>query len=51
VPGPGFLLGLADIDREDVALAGLMDAVRDHQRLVDHAAAVADLLDLRLQNR
>jgi hypothetical protein len=28
-----------------------MDAVRDHQRLVDHAAAVADLLDLGVQEQ
>ena len=50
--GPERLgLGLADIDREDLAAARLMDAVRDHQRLVDHAAAVADLLDLRVQEQ
>ena len=50
--GPERLgLGLADIDREDLAPAGLMDAVGDHQRLVDHAAAVADLLDLGVQEQ
>ena len=50
--GPERLgLGLADIDREDLAPAGLMDAVRDHQRLVDHAAAVADLLDLGVEEQ
>ena len=48
--GPERLgLGLADIDREDLAAARLVDAVRDHQRLVDHPPAVADLLDLRVQ--
>jgi hypothetical protein len=31
--------------------AGLVHAVRDHQRLVDHAAAVADLLVLGVKNR
>jgi hypothetical protein len=50
--GPERLgLGLADIDREDLAPAGLMDAMGDDQRLVDHAAAVADLLDLRIQKQ
>ena len=50
--GPERLgLGLADIDREDLAPAGLVHAVRDHQRLVDDAAAVADLLDLRVQQQ
>ena len=39
-------LGLADVDREDLAPAALMHAVGDDERLVDHAAAVADLLDL-----
>src|SRR5215217_6250701 len=48
--GPKRLgLGLADIDGEDLAPAGLVHAMRDHQRLVDHAAAVAHLLDLRVQ--
>ena len=37
--------------REDLAAAGLVDAVRDHQRLVDHAAAVADLLDLGVEEQ
>src|SRR3954449_7495665 len=40
--GPKRLgLGLADIDREDLAATGLVDAMRDHQRLVHDAAAVA----------
>ena len=50
--GPERLrLGLADIDREDLAAAALVDAVGDHQRLVDHAAAVADLLDLGVEEQ
>ena len=50
--GPERLgLGFADIDREDLAPAGLMHAVRDHQRLVDHPAAVAHLLDLRVEEQ
>jgi len=45
--GPERLgLGLADVDREDLAPPALMHAVGDDERLVDHAAAVADLLDL-----
>ncbi len=46
-----FGLGLADIDREDLAPARLMHAMRDHERLVDHAAAVADLLDLGIEKQ
>jgi hypothetical protein len=50
--GPERLgLGLADVDREDLAAARLVDAVGDHQRLVDHPPAVADLLDLRVQEQ
>src|SRR3954447_19596954 len=44
-----FGLGLADIDAQDLAAAGLVHAVRDHQRLVDHAPASADLLQLGVQ--
>src|SRR5689334_13800957 len=44
-----FGLGLADIDREDLSPAGLMDAMRDHQRLVDHAPAGPHLLELGVQ--
>jgi hypothetical protein len=44
-------LGLADIQAEDLAPAGLVHAVRDHQRLVDHAAAVAHLLDLGVKEQ
>ena len=36
---------------EDLAPAGLVHAMRDHQRLVDHAAAVADLLDLGVEEQ
>ncbi len=39
-------LGLADVDAEDLAPARLVHAVGDHDRLADHAAAVADLLDV-----
>ena len=42
-------LGLADIDAQDLAPPGLVDAMRDHQRLSDHAPAVANLLDLGVQ--
>jgi hypothetical protein len=50
--GPeGLGLGLADVDGEDLATAALVNAVRDDQRLVDHAAAVADLLDLGVQEQ
>jgi hypothetical protein len=50
--GPERLgLGLADIDRENLASAGVVDAVRDHQRLVDHAPAGADLLDLGVEEQ
>src|SRR6187200_2045961 len=48
--GPERLgLGLADVDREDLAAAGLMDTMRDHERLVDDAPAVAHLLDLGVE--
>jgi hypothetical protein len=48
--GPERLgLGLADVDAQDLAAAGLVHAVRDHQRLVDHPAAVADLLHLGVE--
>ena len=50
--GPKRLgLGLADVEAENLAPAGLVHAVRDHQRLVHDAAAVADLLDLRVQEQ
>ena len=50
--GPERLgLGLADVDREDLAAAGLMHAMGDDERLGDHAAAVADLLDLGVEEQ
>src|SRR3954453_15691379 len=41
-------LGLrrADVEADDLAAAGLVDGVRDHDALALHAAAVTDLLDL-----
>jgi hypothetical protein len=42
-------LGLADVDAQYFAPAGLVHAVSDHQGLVDHAANVTDLLDLRIE--
>jgi hypothetical protein len=39
-------LGLADVETDDLAAARLMDGVRDDNALACDAAAVADLLDL-----
>src|SRR3954467_14650326 len=39
-------LRLADVQADDLAAAGLVDGVRDHDALALNAAAVADLLDL-----
>ena len=39
-------LGLADIQTDDLAASRLVHGVRDHDALARHAAAVADLLDL-----
>ena len=44
-------LGLADVNREDLASPALMHAVGDDERLVDHAPAVADLLDLGVEEQ
>ena len=44
-------LGLADVEAEDLAPAGLVDAVRDDDALVHDAAAVADLLDLGVEEQ
>jgi hypothetical protein len=41
-----FRLGLADIERDHLAVAGLVHAVGEHQRFAHDAAAVADLLHL-----
>jgi hypothetical protein len=46
-----FGLGLADVDRQDLPSAGLMHTMGDHQRFGDDAAAVADLLHLRVQEQ
>ena len=42
-------LDLADVDADHLAHPGLMHRIRDHQRLGDHAAAVADLDVLGVQ--
>ena len=45
----GVGLGLADVDGQDLAPTGFVDAVRDHQGLVHDSSAVSDLLDLGVQ--
>ena len=50
--GPERLgLGLADVDAEDLAPAGLVHAVGDHHALVDHPAAVATFSALPSSHR
>jgi hypothetical protein len=50
--GPERLgLGLADIDREDLAPPRLVNTVRDDERLIDYPPASADLLDLGVQKQ
>jgi hypothetical protein len=44
-----FRLGLADVERDHLAVAGLVHTVGQHQRFPHDPAAVADLLDLRVQ--
>ena len=44
-------LRLADVQADDLAPAGLVHGVRDHDALALHAAAVADLLDLRVDEQ
>ena len=44
-----FGLGLADVEADHLAVAGLVHGVGEHQRLADDAAAVADLLDLGVE--
>jgi hypothetical protein len=39
-------LGFADVQADDLAPAGLVHGMRDDNRLARHPAAVADLLDL-----
>ena len=46
-----FGLGLADIDRQDLPPAALVDTMRDDQRFGDDAAAIADLLHLRVEEQ
>jgi hypothetical protein len=41
----------ADVQADDLAAAGLVDGVRDHDALARHATAVADLLDLRVNEQ
>jgi hypothetical protein len=50
--GPERLgLGLADIDREDLAPPRLVNTVRDDERLIDYPPASADLVDLGVQKQ
>ena len=42
-------LGLADVEADHLAAAGLVHGVGDHQALLAHPAALADLLDLAVQ--
>ena len=44
-----FGLGLADVEADHFAPAGLVDGVGDHQALLAHPAAFADLLDLAVE--
>jgi hypothetical protein len=39
-------LGLADVQADDLAAAGLVHAIGDHQRLLAHPAGLADAFDL-----
>jgi hypothetical protein len=45
----GLRLGLADVERDHLAVAGLVHAVGEHQAVPDDAAAVAHLLRLGVQ--
>ena len=45
----GLRLGLADVERDDLAIARLVHSVGEHQALAHDAAAVADLLDLGVE--
>jgi hypothetical protein len=50
--GPERLgLGLADVQADDLAPSGLVNGVSDHDALALHPAAVADLLDLRVDEQ
>jgi len=46
-----FGLGFADVVGEDLAPPSLVHAVGDDECFVDHAAAVADLLDLGVEEQ
>jgi hypothetical protein len=46
-----FGLGFADVDREDLAPAGLVNSVGDHQRLGGNAAASRTFSILASTNR
>ena len=48
-PSESGCLRLADVDRDHLAVAHLVNAVGEHQALADDAAAVSDLLHLRVQ--
>jgi hypothetical protein len=45
----GLGLGLADVKADHLAVAGLVHCIGEHQRPADDAAAIADLLDLRIK--
>jgi hypothetical protein len=45
----GLRLGLADVERDHLAVAGLVHSVGEHERLADDAAAVSHLLHLRVE--
>src|SRR3712207_2580781 len=43
------VFGFADVEADDLAAAGLVHGVGDHQALLAHPAALADALDLAVQ--
>src|SRR5262249_28073769 len=45
----GLGLALTDVETDHLAVTGLVHGVGEHQRLRHDAAAVTDLLDLRVQ--
>ncbi len=45
----GLRFGLADVEADHLAAAGLVDAIGDHDALAANAAAVADLFDLGVE--
>jgi hypothetical protein len=42
-------LALADVEADHLPVAGLVDGVGEHERLLHHPAAVSHLLDLRVE--